>query len=136
MSKRIEALYDVTFRCTSAQLGTVMDVMKEYAHLVGVTQFTPPGILSDEIGAQQVTKHYHGGKRNKGIKGIDLLREILKDGNSHTNEEIGTRFVAQGFARNSASPIITYARREGWCTALPDFNYILTSALKAQGAIA
>lgn len=128
MSRRIEALYDVTFRVPSTNLGTVLDAMKGAAYLVTVKEYSPPAILTEPMPTsisgtlqgqftplQKVREHrYAGGMRKKegGIKGPELIDEIFADNKPHRIDEVGTIFVSKGFHRNSARTELSRGVRE------------------------
>lgn len=56
---------------------------------------------------------YAGGRRDKGIHGDQLLRELLRDGAELTAEEITKGFMQRHFAESSSSPWISRMRQAG-----------------------
>jgi len=76
---------------------------------------------------EQRTVNYVGGIRNKGISAHDLLFEILNsEPRVFTQQEIEDVFESRQFARKSAGPALSVARKAGtitcvayhrWCVA-------------------
>ncbi len=84
--------FKVTLLVTSTNLANVL------VHAQQVLTIAP-------VIAEEKTSRFVNGARNKGVKGEDLLLKTLAI--PHTPAEIADAFEAAGFARNSASPILS-----------------------------
>ena len=71
------------------------------------------------------THHYQNGKRNKGIKGEDLVLTTLALSASPTpRTKLEDAFKSHGFSPNSLSPIISRLKTAG-LIAQPTINHFL-----------
>jgi hypothetical protein len=66
-------------------------------------------VVKVETHTDEKKVRFANGKRNKGIKGDDLLLSLLK-ACAMTSEAIEKAFIAKGFARSSVSPTVSKLR--------------------------
>jgi hypothetical protein len=77
--------------------------------------------------ARQV--RYAGGKRNKGISGRDLVLKVIRESSKPTPYTVvRDAMVKQGFADNSASPLLSRLRIEGLISRNDNDTYQATKA--------
>jgi hypothetical protein len=101
--------FDVTIRVNEKHLGTLLGVItedREY-ELRGVAR------VSDTSVPQEPKSRFRDGKRDKGISGMDLIIQTLKNGKPQSRQELEKVFEGRGFAASSTNPALTRLREEG-----------------------
>jgi hypothetical protein len=93
--------------------------------LLEVTDGTAEIVEIKEAIVKPVKSHaYVGGKRDKGIRSDDLIKEIFTNAKRPvSHDEISKEFVRRGFAGNSCSPSLSVAVRNKKIHKLPDGRY-------------
>jgi hypothetical protein len=132
-------VYVVTLHVTETNLGTVLSALAGSSTLVSVvpTQETasakpaPPGSPR----APRPGPFYAGGKRNKGIKGEDLILETMgKEDRVYDALELANVFVQRGFARTSVYPQLSLLAKAGRVRSLGNGKFCLPGHLLKLGA--
>ena len=107
--------FEMHLRVLSENLTTVLDVLKDSADLISMTQ------IEDAKVASRVSNHTK--KRVKGFTSRDLILETLREKAPRTIKEMVRLFEAKGFSRNSASPAINELIRGGKVKKIADGVY-------------
>jgi hypothetical protein len=94
--------YRITFRVSQNHLQTIFGALANEKN-IALESVEP--IKSD---ASPSPRQYHGGQRFKGIKGHDLIMELVKKGPA-TRDQIAQAFSDRGFAVSSFSAAISTA---------------------------
>ena len=82
-------------------------------------------VIEDESSSSK-KMHYTGGKRNKGVSGVDLALNILGSNGVTSTETFKKAFVEAGFSENSYSPVLYKLINEGRVRRMNGGNYELT----------
>lgn len=99
--------FEMVVRVPEKQLVTVIEVVKGAAQLVSLREVEEGETPKKKGGREPKTDFYANGKRNKGIKGTDLMMQLLEDGKPHTTAELGKSFEHNGFKSDSVSPVLS-----------------------------
>lgn len=129
-----QQLYDVVLRCSSVSLATILSAVEDAAVLVSVVpvQMENPVIQptarvikpTGPTHTKNRTFSFVGGKRLKGIKGVDLALQKLQSANrAFSYSELAAEFEQHGFAPNSAGPSVSMLVRAGKARRLGDGMY-------------
>lgn len=94
--------FEVTLRARGDRLDEILKLVARDYTLVSLKE------ISSGEPAPVADSYFAGGKKNKGIKGEDLLLTLLWTG-PVTRAELSDSFVAHGFKATSASPCISNA---------------------------
>lgn len=98
-------VYDVILRLDEKKLPTLLQTIQGYAKLQNISVVIN---IEDKEPSKRATSFYTNGKRNKGIKGDELLMEIFSsEERAFTGAEIAKIFVERGFSAKSYSPCIS-----------------------------
>ena len=111
--------YDVLVRVPASKLATIIETLDGEGELLSVQ--------ASAYGAKKPRNRPFVRLKN-GTTGANLLLECTKDGKDTSYEHIVAKFVAHGFARNSASPAIFNAIKAGKLTQVRKGVYKLTGA--------
>lgn len=104
MAKPIKT-FKVTLRVRGDKLDSIMAA-------VGRGDYTLSG-CEEIVGAEtQTASYFEGGKKNKGIKGDDLLLSWLVTG-SASSDDLRDVFRERGFKESSLSPCLSKAKEAG-----------------------
>ena len=111
--------YVMTLIVPARLVGTILDVLKGEGLMVK----TEPYVETEQ--QQQPKKkefRYAGGKRNKGISGVDLAIQSIQAG-VKTDRGLMKAFVIKGFSENSSGPVISRLLQEGRIGRNSDGSY-------------
>lgn len=101
-------IFDMHLRVSHDRVATIIDALSGACEVIKIEQFVPEE-PDEVVAATKPTKRtYANGIRNKGIAGIDLLFEHLKDG-PRTKSELGILFARRGFAKSTIHPVVSRA---------------------------
>ncbi len=98
--------HEVTLCVSTARLADIMSKLDADCSLLGVRPMPPAA----EAPVPKKRAHgYANGKRDKGIRGDELVLRSLKDAapTPITAAALSRIFVAEGFADNSVSPVVS-----------------------------
>lgn len=98
----------------NASLAVLIGAVDKFAILLEATPYEEVSNVPPRRKSPGVPR-YTNGTRNKGMRGDDLILDILKDG-PRTIKQIETAFKENGFAANSASPCLSRAKAMGKIT--------------------
>lgn len=133
-----KTLFDVAVRVDSQGLAKLAPHIEECGQLLNVhlvREGSSPRQQQEVGGFKHRQHHYANNKRAKGIKGPDLVLEILKsDTRPFSETEIGNRFVSRGFAFNSARPNLYMLKRDGKIRYLGNGMYCAIGTTIHMGA--
>ena len=122
-------VYAVLFHVDDKKLATVLGALQGSAQLVSVT---PTEVEAPKPAKEQ---YYVGGKRMKGISGLDLVLKVLgSEKRPFTRDELSQAFVNNGFARNSYSPPLSDLMAEGRVVSAGQGKYTLKGTIVHLGA--
>jgi hypothetical protein len=93
-----KVLFDMHLRVPHDRIATIIDALSGACEIIKIEQFTDA--------EAEVKYHYANGIRNKGVKGDDLLLELLKEG-PRTKSQLAIGFAQRGFAKTSVSPVVS-----------------------------
>lgn len=104
---RQKSFLNVTFRINALDMPTVLETLKGTGEFVGVS------LVETTEHKDSKEPFYVNGKRDKGIKGEDLLKELI--GSAEPKKvfilsNLQSAFVARGFSKNSIYPLFTKAK--------------------------
>ena len=114
--------YDVLVRVPASKLATIIETLDGEGELLSVTS------TASTAPAKRKKHSVNAVRPAKGITGASLLVECTKDGKDTSYEHIVAKFVANGFAGNSASPAISNAIKSGKLTQVRKGVYRLAGA--------
>ncbi len=124
-------VYAVLFHVDDKKLATVLGALQGSAQLVSVTPTeveAPKAKITKDFG-------YAGGKRLKGISGVDLCLQVLEKAKGPiTRQEIEAAFVDRGFAAGSAGPSIATLVRAGKAVSAGVNRYVIKGSIVHLGA--
>jgi hypothetical protein len=105
---------ELTITTSAHMLPHILQVIEGCAQIVKVVAIPTPDLPTQNTmtEAQTPKKRYTNGFRNKGISGEELLLQILANKKPVHYDIIVNQFVSNGFARNSASPVISRLLKE------------------------
>lgn len=104
---RQKSFLNVTFRINALDMPTVLETLKRLKRAIqGTGEFVGVSLV-------ETTEHYVNGKRDKGIKGEDLLKELI--GSAEPKKvfilsNLQSAFVARGFSKNSIYSLLAKAK--------------------------
>jgi hypothetical protein len=101
MTKAI--LFDMHLRVPHDRMSTIIDALSGACEVIKIEQF-----VQTETAQSNGNHHYANGIRNKGVRGDNLLLELLKDG-PRTKAQLAVSFAQRGFAKTSISPVVSKA---------------------------
>jgi len=130
-------VYVVTLHVTETNLGTVLSALAGSSTLVSVVpaQETAKEASSGSSAGPRIGPYYVGGKRNKGIKGEDLILETMsKADRVYDAVELANVFVQRGFARTSVYPQLSMLAKAGKVRSLGNGKFCLPGHLVKLGA--
>ena len=107
--------FEMHLRVLAENLTTVLDVLKDSADLISMTQ------IEDAKVAARV--NHRPKARVKGFTSRDLILQVLGEGKPKTIKELVRLFEAKGFSRNSASPAVNELIRNGKVKKIADGVY-------------
>jgi len=111
MSSTSPRFHIVTFLVPEDLLSSVLAVLNPQVRLLSVKPQDPPPEAPPPASR---THHYQNGKRNKGIKGEDLVFTTLALSTVPTpRSKLEDSFKSHGFSPNSLSPIISKLKTTG-----------------------
>src|SRR5262245_10082356 len=101
--------FDLHIRVESARkAATIMELLDGEARLLDMKE-VPNGPRR----RTEKTFEYAGGKRLKGVTGVELIKRIVADGRKHSRVEVMQIFQRNSFAEGSVPATISQARRQG-----------------------
>lgn len=112
--------YDVLVRVPASKLATIIETLDGEGELLSVQAST--------AGTKRKKHTVSAVRPTNGTTGANLLLECAKDGKDTSYEHIVAKFVANGFAGNSASPAISNAIKAGKLTQVRKGIYRLAGA--------
>ena len=122
-------IYAVTLHVAEANLGTVLSALAGSSSLVSVVPTQKTAHLPSSSGSsapKESQSRFHGGKRDKGISGEELVLQTLGSSDRvFTATEISNAFVQHGFAGNSSSPVLSRLAASGKVRALGAGKFVL-----------
>lgn len=94
-----ELMFDVHIRTTAGRLQMIVDVLDGSAEVISVKR-------AEDRTVKRTKRTYVGGKRDKGITGLDLITQTLAKG-PMTQASLQNLFLAKGFADSSCGAALS-----------------------------
>jgi hypothetical protein len=126
MTKR-SIRFDMHLRVPHDRISTIIEALTGACEVIRIEQYDPEKKTKSARTRATPGQHYQGGNRNKGISGVQLLKDLLATG-PKTVQQIRNEFIKRGFAATSPSPIISLGKKEKW--AKVDAETGMISAMK------
>jgi hypothetical protein len=124
-------VYTVVLQTTAKNMPTILKTVNGVATLVSVTATIKE---TDGEPAKRRNGGYVGGRANKGIRGEDLVLEVLSAANRVvTYHEMTERFAARGFAGNSVSATLSRMVQDGRVRRVGSERYALPGTVVKLG---
>lgn len=123
--------YEAVIRFDEKSADILTKIISSKAELVSVTaikESVNPPIRKQ--GSELLRSKIKGKRISSPIKGADILRNFMSDGQIHGTKEITQEFMKHGFEKNSASPRILELVTDGEIKRISPGHYQKISRVK------